>query len=212
MTTLLDVFAAPRHGASRTLRLRDAFLKGYGEAHPGFVHVPLDLSAMHADLPAFDEWDIQAKFEMAYGQGKLDEVGAKRWDALARYTDQLHACDHLLVSAPMWNFSVPWMLKRWIDVVVQGRLTFEFVDGQFKGLLGGRGATVLSTRDGAYGPGTPHAALDFEVPYLRTILGFMGFGPIEAVIGEPMVMHGPAAGAAALEAAIAKAHETGRRA
>lgn len=212
MTTLLDVFVTPRRGSSRTNRLREAFLKGYAEAHPGFVHLPVDLAAMHAELPAFDEWDIQAKFEMAYGQGKLDEVAAKRWDALTRYTDQLHACDHLLVSAPMWNFSVPWMLKRWIDVVVQGRLTFEFVDGQFKGLLGGRGATILSTRDGAYGPGTPFAELDYEVPYLRTVLGFMGFGPIEAIIAEPMVMGGPEVGAAALEAGVGRAHAVGRQA
>jgi FMN-dependent NADH-azoreductase len=212
MTTLLDVFACPRHGASRTLKLRDAFLKGFAEKHPGFVHVPVDLAVVHHQLPAFDEWDIQAKFEMAYGQGHLDEVGAKRWDALVRHTDQLHACDHLLVSAPMWNFSVPWMLKRWIDVVVQGRLTFEFVDGQFKGLLAGRGATILSTRDGAYGPGTPMAALDFEVPYLKNILGFMGFGPIEAVIAEPMVMGGPEVGAAALEAGVMQAHARGTKA
>ena len=41
---------------------------------------------MHAELPAFDEWDIEAKFEMAYGEGKLDEVAAKRWDTLVRYT------------------------------------------------------------------------------------------------------------------------------
>lgn len=212
MTTLLDVTATPRHASSRTLRLRDAFLKGYGEAHPGFVHVQLDLAAMHAELPAFDEWDIQAKFQMAYGEGTLDEVAAKRWDALTRYTDQLHACDHLVVSAPMWNFGVPWMLKKWIDVVVQGRLTFELADGQYRGLLGGRGATLLSTRDGAYGPGTPFAALDFDVPYLRTVLGFMGFSPIEAVIAEPMMMAGPEAGAAALEAGMARAHAVGAKA
>ena len=209
MTTLLDVFATPRNAASRTQKLRQAFLKGYAERHPGFVHVSVDLGAIHAELPAFDAWDIQAKFEMAYGEGKLDEVGAKRWDALMRRTDQLHACDHLLVTAPMWNLSIPWMLKKWIDVVVQGRLTFEYTNGAFKGLLAGRGATILTTRDGVYGPGTPHAAMDFGVPYLKTILGFIGFDPVEAVIAEPMVLGGPEVGAAALEAGILKAGAMG---
>jgi FMN-dependent NADH-azoreductase len=209
MTTLLDVFATPRHARSRTQKVREAFLDGYRQKHPGFVHVPIDLAAVHAELPVFDEWDIEAKFEMAYGEGKLDEVAAKRWDTLVRYTDQLHACDTLVVSTPMWNFSVPWMLKRWIDTVVQGRLTFEFADGQFKGLLAGRRAVILTTRDGAYGPNTLHAGLDFEVPYLKTVLGFMGFSPIDVVIGEPMTMAGPQEGAKALEAAMLEARNFG---
>ena len=210
MPTLLDVFATPRNTKSRTQKLRQAFLTGYREAHPGFVHLQLDLGAEHATLPAFDEWDIEAKFQMAYGEGKLDEVAAARWDRLTELTDQMHASDVLLITAPMWNFSVPWMLKRWIDCVVQGRLTFEFVNGQFNGLLKGKRAAILTTRDGAYGPGTPHAAMDFAVPYLRTVLGLVGYSPIEAVIAEPMVMAGPEAGAAALEKGILAAAALGK--
>jgi FMN-dependent NADH-azoreductase len=210
MPTLLDVYATPRNALSRTQKLRQAFVAGYREKHPGFVHLELDLAAHHAELPAFDEWDIQAKFEMAYGAGKLDEVAAKRWNRLTELTDQLHAADLLLISAPMWNFGVPWMLKRWVDCVVQGRLTFEFVNGQFSGLLKGKRAVILTSRDGAYGPGTPYAAMDFAVPYLRTVLGLMGYGPIEAVIAEPMVMGGPEVGAAALEKAVLDAGALGK--
>ena len=210
MTTLLDVFATPRNAKSRTQKLRKAFLAGYAEAHPGFVHLELDLSAEHATLPAFDEWDIEAKFAVMYGEGKLDEVTAARWDRLTQLTDQLHAADALLITAPMWNFGVPWMLKRWIDCVVQGRLTFEFVNGAFNGLLKGKRAIILTTRDGAYGPATPYASMDFMVPYLRNILGLIGYSPIDAVIAEPMVMGGPEVGAAALEKGIMEAGALGR--
>lgn len=210
MPTLLDVFATPRNAKSRTQKLRKAFLAGYEQAHPGYAHLELDLSAEHNTLPAFDEWDIEAKFAVMYGEGKLDETTAKRWDRLTQLTDQLHAADTLLVTAPMWNFGVPWMLKRWIDCVVQGRLTFEFVNGGFNGLLKGKRAVILTTRDGAYGPGTAHAAMDFSVPYLRNILGLIGYAPIDAVIAEPMVMGGPEVGAAALEKGIAEAAAFGR--
>ena len=210
MPTLLDVTATPRNAKSRTQKLRQAFLAGYRQAHPDFIHLQLDLGAEHATLPAFDEWDIEAKFQMAYGEGKLDEVAAARWDRLTQLTDQLHAADVLLITAPMWNFGVPWMLKRWIDCVVQGRLTFEFVDGQFSGLLKGKRAVILTTRDGAYGPGTPYAVMDFAVPYLRTVLGLVGYGPIDAVIAEPMVMGGPEVGAAALERGVVDAGGLGK--
>ena len=114
---------------------------------------------------------------MTYGEGKLDEMTARRWDRLTELTDQLHLVDTLLITAPMWNFSVPWMLKRWIDCVVQARLTFEFVDGAFRGLLKGKRAIILTTRDGAYGPGTPAAAMDFSLPYLRQGAGLHGLRP-----------------------------------
>jgi FMN-dependent NADH-azoreductase len=105
----------------------------------------------------------------------------------------------------MWNFSVPWHLKRWLDCVVQGRLTFEYRDGEFHGLLTGRQAVILTTRDGAYAPGTPYAALDFQVPYLKTVLGLMGLGPIHEVIAEPMALAGPEVASAALENALGRA-------
>jgi len=184
-------------------------MAGYLGAHPDAQRVPVDLADIYRTLPAFDEWDISAKFEMLYGQGVLDEAGAERWNALSKYTDQLHTATLVVVSAPMWNFGIPWHLKRWIDCVVQGRLTFEYRDNAFQGLLTGRPAVLITTRDGAYGPGTPYAAMDFHVPYLRAILGLIGLGPIHDVIAEPMVAGGPEVGAAALEDGMKRARELG---
>jgi FMN-dependent NADH-azoreductase len=147
---------------------------------------------------------------MLYGEGKLDETAAERWNALTKLTDQLHSADLVVVSAPMWNFSIPWHLKRWIDCVVQGRLTFEFVDGTYRGLLAGRPAVILATRDGAYPPGSPYAAMDFQVPYLRTVFGLIGLGPIHEVVAEPMMLMGVEAGIEALKAATVRAGELGQ--
>lgn len=209
MPNLLDVFAIPRGHRSRTRKLHDAFLRGYMKSHPDANHISLDLARDHENLPVFDEWDVEAKFEMAYGEGKLDEQMAQRWNALTQLTDQLHVSDLLVVSTPMWNFSIPWMLKRWIDCVVQGRLTFEVRDGQYHGLLAGRPAVILVSRDGAYGPGTPFANADYQVPYLKQVLGFMGFGPIHVIAAEPMMLLGPQVGAAELEKAMIQAEALG---
>jgi FMN-dependent NADH-azoreductase len=207
--TVLDVQAMPRGARSRTRKLHDGFLRGLKAARPEAHIVTKDLAHHFDELPAFDEWDVEAKFEMMYGQGKLDEAGAKRWSALTALTDELHASNLVLISAPMWNFGVPWMLKRWLDSVVQGRLTFEFVNGGFNGLLKGRRAVVLTTRDGAYSTGE-YAAWDFHVPYLKAILGLMGLSPIDFVVGEPMINGGPEVGAKALEQAIGASEALGR--
>ena len=115
----------------------------------------------------------------------------------------------VVVSAPMWNFSIPWHLKRWLDCVVQGRLTFEFRDGGYHGLLTGRPAVLITTRDGSYAPGSEYAALDFHMPYLKTVLGLMGLGPFHEIIAEPMVLAGPEVAAAALASAVQRARELG---
>jgi FMN-dependent NADH-azoreductase len=210
MTMMLDVFALPRGARSRTRRLREAFLRGYLSAHPGTGHVQLDLARDHASLPSLDEWDIEAKFEMMYGEGKLDNEQAQHWNALTKLTDQLHAADLIVLSCPMWNFSIPWMLKRWIDCVVQAKLTWELRAGEYHGLLGGRTGVILVTRDGDYPEGTPKAALDHQVPYLKQMLAFVGIAPVHVVIAEPLSVADRAKSAGALELAMVEAEKLGR--
>lgn len=207
--TILDVQAMPRGERSRTRKVHDAFFRGLAGKRPDARIVVKDLAHHHDALPAFDEWDVEAKFEVMYGEGKLDEVGAQRWNALTLLTDELHAADLVVVSAPMWNFSIPWFLKRWLDAVVQGRLTFEYVDGAYRGLLAGRSAVILTSRDGAYPPGSPFAAWDFAVPYLKHVLEFIGLSPIHVVAAEPMVAGGPEAAAKGLASAIDEAERLG---
>lgn len=207
MSIILDVFSLPRAERSRTRKLRDAFFETYMAKHPDTTRVEVDLARDFDKLPAFDEWDVQTKFEMAYGEGILDGEMAARWDALVRQTDKLHGANMVVVTCPMWNFSIPWHMKRWIDCVVQPRLTFEFTGGSFRGLLGGRSAVILTTRDGLYSKGMAMEKFDFEVPYLRAILNFMGLDPIHEVVAEPMAMGGPEAMKAALSKACDQARE-----
>lgn len=211
MPIVFDINVLPRGAASRTRKLHDAFFDAYLAKHPETHRVALNLAEDYRGLPVFDEWDISAKFEMLYGEGRLDDVAAERWSTLTKLTDQLHSADLIVLSTPMWNFSIPWHLKRWIDCVVQGRLTFEYVDGTYRGLLTGRQAVILTTRDGAYPPGSPMAAMDFQMPYLRSIFGFMGLGPIHEVIAEPMMFMGPEFGREKLAEAVEQARELAAR-
>lgn len=210
MPNLLDVFAIPRKERSRTRKVHDAFLRGWSARHPGSSVTSVDLAQRHAELPVFDEWDIETKFEVAYGEGKLDAEMARRWNALTLLTDQLHAADVVVVSTPMWNFTVPWILKRWLDAVVQPRLTFEYRGVTPVGLLAGRQAVILATRDNTYSSGSPIAHWDYQVPYLRHVLGFMGLAPVHVVVAESLAMHAPETSARAVEQAMSEAEQLGR--
>ena len=164
MAIVLDLFALPRGERSRTRKLKDAFFAAYLEKNPDAQRVEVDLVKLADTLPAWDEWDVQTKFEMLYGEGNLDEEMAARWNALSKWTDQLHNANLIVVSTPMWNLSIPWQLKRWIDAVVQARLTFEVTKTGYNGLLGGRPVVLLVSRDGMYPPGSEFRGLGFPGP------------------------------------------------
>ncbi len=210
MGTVLDVLAIYRQQKSRTKRLHDAFKVTYDATHPETHWITVDTAHDVDRFPSIDEWDIQAKLDVMYGDGTLDETSAERWDALSRLTDQLHTADLIVISVPMWNLSVPWQLKRWIDCVVQANLTFEVRPEGFTGLLGGKRGVVLATRDGEFGPETPYAAMDFQVPYLKGILGLMGIDPVHSVVAEGLSPHDPNKEQRNLERAIAAATEIAR--
>ncbi|MGO1057029.1 FMN-dependent NADH-azoreductase [Crossiella sp. CA198] len=82
---------------------------------------------------------------------------------------ELLAADALLISAPMYNWTIPSTLKAWLDQsLVLGR-TLPFDPSHQP--LGGRPATVLLAYGGSYGADSPDADMDHCAPYLRTVLG-----------------------------------------
>ncbi len=119
--------------------------------------------------------------------------------------DELKAADTVVIGAPMYNFSVPTTLRAWFDHVLRAGHTFKYTDGAVQGLLGGKRVIVIESRGGLYSEG-PARAVDFQEPYLRQLLGFIGITDVTFVHAEK-IGYGPEARAAALESAKAKISE-----
>jgi FMN-dependent NADH-azoreductase len=115
---------------------------------------------------------------------------------------ELKAADTVVIGAPMYNFSVPTTLRAWFDHVLRAGVTFKYVDGAVRGLLGGKRVIVIESRGGLYSEG-PAQAIDFQEPYLRHLLGFIGLTDVTFVRAEK-IGYGPEARTASVEAA--KAH------
>jgi len=108
--------------------------------------------------------------------------------------EEIQAADVLLLTVPMYNFSLPSALKAWIDHVVRIGHTFSFDGTGFTGLVTERRAYVLCAFGaGGYVGGGPFAAADFVQPYLRFILNFLGvqdvrFFTVEATVGDEVAL------------------------
>ncbi|WP_329165999.1 NAD(P)H-dependent oxidoreductase [Streptomyces sp. NBC_01267] len=108
------------------------------------------------------------------GVDALTESPAEKreWALTRPLITELLAADTVLIGAPMYNYAVSASLKAWID-----RVSFPgaFTDPDTgDSLLRRTRVVVVSTRGGAYGPGTPQEAWDFQTPYLRAYFGKLG--------------------------------------
>jgi FMN-dependent NADH-azoreductase len=102
----------------------------------------------------------------------------------------------------MYNFSIPTGLRAWFDYVLRAGETFNYSEAGPQGLLKGKRVIAIESRGGLYSEG-PAKIIDFQEPYLRQLLGFMGLTDI-AFIHAEKIGFGPDAREAALGAAKAK--------
>ena len=102
---------------------------------------------------------------------------------------ELRAADVIVIGAPMYNFSIPTTLRAWFDHVLRAGETFRYSEAGPEGLLGGKRVIVVESRGGLYSEG-PAQALDFQEPYLRQLLGFVGLTDVTFIRAEK-IGYGP---------------------
>jgi FMN-dependent NADH-azoreductase len=178
MANVLHIIASPRV-ESYSARVAKAFLDSYRQARPEDRMEVLDL--YKADIPPFTAPQAKAKYAVMAGQAPKSEAEAA-WMAVIKTINHFKGFDKYVLSSPMWNFSIPYRLKQYIDVIVQPSLTVSYSPEKgYTGLLSGRPLMLILSRGGLYQTGNPCETCDFQETYLRSIFGFIGFTDIRAI-------------------------------
>jgi FMN-dependent NADH-azoreductase len=198
MTQLLKIDASSRNGGSHSRELADAFTAEWRKAHPAGRVVVRDLVAKpiphisDATIAGFYTPEAQRDTPLKQALALSDELIA-----------EVMAADTILVSAPIYNFTVPSALKAWIDQVSRIGVTFSFDGKSFEGLVKGKRVYFAL----AYGlPAEP--ATDMLRPYLQLLFGFLGmtemnFITVEGTVTEQVAQAKAAAADIAMQAAKA---------
>jgi FMN-dependent NADH-azoreductase len=99
-----------------------------------------------------------------------------------RIAVRLALADRVLISTPMWNFSIPYKLKQWFDVIIQPGLTFRFDPATgYLPLLKDRPTLVIVASGGDFITGMNRGRVDMATPYLREALRFIGVSDVRFV-------------------------------
>ena len=183
MPTLLHIESSPRKTRSASLDVARAYLEAYRAAHPDHLIDVLDLWSI--ELPEFDGDALDAKYADLSGT-PLSEGQQQAWTGIRRLAQRLHDADALLFSVPLWNFSIPYKLKHFIDVVSQRNILFSFDERGLQGLLKDKKAVVIYARglDYSTGSDTPAHSFDFQRPYMEAWLRSVGVTRVESVVVE----------------------------
>lgn len=169
--------SARRSSVSR--HLTSKFVEAWKKENPAGEVVERDLAATPLPLIT-DEW-IQAAYA---DPSKLTAAQRQALSASDALIEELVAADVIVFGVPMYNFTIPSPLKAWIDQVVRLGKTFGYDANGRKGLLSGKGVVVITSRGGAYSAGMPSAQFDYQEPYLRHILGFIGLTDVMFIHAE----------------------------
>ena len=202
MSTILYVTSSPRGTASASNQVAKELLGELQHADPGARLVVRDLA--RDQLPHIGEDFVAATRSAAGPQTDAERASAARSDALV---DELAAADTVVIAAAMINFSIPSTLKTWIDHIARAGRTFSYSEAGPKGLMTGKKVFLVVARGGVYSG--DKSAFDFQLPYLRAVLGFLGMTDVETVVVEGIAF-GPEAAEKAVAGALVKARTVAR--
>lgn len=181
--TLLRIDASARTEASHSRALADHFQVRWQAVRPGDQWRVRDLA--REPLPHIDECTIRGFYTP---EEQLDAQLRAATAMSDRLIEELQAADGLLLSAPMYNFSVPSALKAYIDQIVRAGHTFGYdPERGFYGLLRTPVAYIVSAAGAVYADGLE--AYDLLTGYLRLLLKFLGIEQLHFVSVQGTTTH-----------------------
>lgn len=179
MNRLLHIDASPRGARSRSRMISEHLLAQLRANLPDLEVETLNLFT--TDLPRFDGEAVEGRYGLLMGEPVPPEQ-AVAWDRMRAVAEHALAFDSWLLSVPMWNFGLPYLLKQWIDVITHPGITFRNdSEGNVEGLAKGRQVIIVAASAMPFGNMAELDVLDFQLPYLRAWLNFIGITDVHAL-------------------------------
>ena len=188
MNNILRIDSSASQDDSVTREIGDEVVRRLVAQQPTASVVNIDLAR---GMPHIDADWIGANFTPA---GQRDQRQLARLAASDDAITALQRADAIVLTVPVYNFSVPSVLKAWIDHVCRAGVTFRYTDKGPQGLLRDRPVYLVMASGGVpFG-----SAADFASTYLRQVLHFIGIEDVRLVGAERVAVDAGGARKAAL--------------
>ena len=200
MNNILVLRCSPKTIESKSSAFADEFIKLLQQKALNSTTKLRDLSA--DPIPHVTSQHTLASEKMKENRSSTEEEALQLSDTLIQ---ELEATDYLVIATPMHNYTIPSVLKAWIDHVVRAHRTIKLTPQGKIGLIGDKRTYIIVSSGGRH-THQPAWQPDFLTPYLTEILRTIGITSVEFIYLEAM-NHGPAAAEQAIENAKVRAKE-----
>tara|TARA_B100000795_G_scaffold194413_1_gene148632 strand:+ start:150 stop:734 length:585 start_codon:yes stop_codon:yes gene_type:complete len=169
---VLNIQASARHDGSVTRQLSDKILTEIAADQT----ITRDLAT---GLPLLDAAWLAANFTLADDRTDVQRETLALSDTLIT---EIKQADTIVIGSPVYNFSVPAVLKAWIDQIARVGVTFKYTPDGPVGLLSGKRAIIVIASGG-----TPVGSdIDYASGYLKHIMGFIGITDVTIIAADAL--------------------------
>jgi len=176
---ILQINASARRNGANSTQLANTIVARLQAVNPAATRTLRDLAV--TPHPVLDEAALGALFTPADQRTPAQAARVALDDALIA---EIQAHDTIVLGVPMYNFGIPVQLKSWLDAIARAGVTFRYTEAGPEGLLKGKKVYVALARGGMY----RDTVNDSQVPYLKTILGFLGLTDVSFIYAEGLAM------------------------
>lgn len=195
MSKILLVLSSPRGEASHSTRVARELVRNLTANEPAANVTVRDLAA--EPLPHLDGGLLSALHVDAAARTPDQAQAIARADGLIA---ELFAAETIVIASAMINFAPTSTLKAWFDQLLRAGVTFRYDESGAHGLVTGKKVYLVTAQGNVYSQG-PAKPYDFQVPYLKHVLGFMGMTDVEVIAIEGVAL-GPDVAEMAVQGAL----------
>ncbi|UEO01209.1 NAD(P)H-dependent oxidoreductase [Acidiferrobacter thiooxydans] len=174
MMILLHIIASARGELSHSRRAGQAAAQALLTQCPSLTLIERNLGRF--PIPHPDARFVEASLMPEDQRGDAQHAALTLSETLI---DELDTADFVVLSTPMHNFTVPSVLKAWLDHIVRPRRTFRITASGKIGLLRDRPVRILLACGGALGDAAEQ--IDFATPYLRYVFATIGITDLQVL-------------------------------
>lgn len=164
--TLLYISVSPQGENSRSRVLGETYLQCFIDRFPDTRVLERDLKAN--PVPHLTGEAVTTIYNPEENLAKCDQSLQLRFDLVS----ELLQADEILISTPKWNWSIPSVLKAYIDQII----LIGLLDPYSNKKLEGKRVTIVFATGGPHRPG-----LTDPSAYLKHVFSALGASDIEAI-------------------------------
>jgi FMN-dependent NADH-azoreductase len=175
MSSLLQIEVSPGGEHSVSRQISAEYVTAWKAAHADGAVIVKDLATN--PVPHLDGEAIFAGYTP---EGSRSEAMIAKHQYRQELIKEITGVDEILISSPMWNWSVPSVLKAYFDqIIIPGQLDGSGADG-----LKGKKVTFVVSQGGSYAEGAPRHGWDYETGYLKLVATALGSTDVEIILAE----------------------------